>query len=1123
MKLSAFSVNTIFVVLMLLGASLIPRLSLQLYPSSRSQELSVSFSWANANPELLEMEVTSKLEGAFARTKGLRDITSNTRQGWGSVTLSIDENENVDAIKLYLSSIVRSIKPSLPDGVSVSEVRGGEFNDGKATVSEQPLLLNYVITGPGSTQDVATFAEDNIAALISQMPGIESVTVTGAIPFEWVLTYDSRLLADIGVSAYDISKGIQTYYLRKDAGKVLLETEPQKKYSYIIFKGNPDDDKNDLLSLPIKTVEDKIVYLKDVASLDYRESIPSSYYRINGLNRININIFSEKNANAIDLVAKVKEEMKTLSDDFSEEYSVKMTYDSTVELKDELNQNLIRTAITILILLLFVWITSRSFRYLLIITICLTANILIALAFYYWLKIEIHLYALAGVTVSFGIIIDNVIVMADHYRHHKNLRVFMAILAATLTTMGALVVIFNMDNEVMRNMWGFSAVIIANLTVSIFVALFFVPALMEKIPLKAEHSKRLFKRRRRIVRYTRGYAKTIVFTKRFKTILAILIVLGFGIPVFLIPTTIDREKKGSEMYNRIFSSEIYLKIKPWTDKIFGGSLRLFIEGGGGQWMKDDKQERARTTLNLVMTMPHGATLLQMNEAFQKVENYIAGFPEVETFISNIYSPNRSTMNITFREEDELTGFPEMLKNELIRFVQDIGNADSEISGVGRGFSNKMGEYRSESLKVIGYNYRKVLIYAEELKSMLEEQRRVKKLYIGNSRTPDKSKEFAVQVDKEKLAKNNSDIKSTLWHLSSFSKAGDIYSSAMMNQRLTPLVIRPAEDQETSLWDIRNRPMKGNNSVYRLNDVGTIEEEQAFENITKTNQEYEVLVQYDFLGDYMLSSKIKERVMKEMNKTMPVGFRVKDSDRWNWSYWKGAGGIDKRVWYILLVITIIYFICSVLLESFRQAFIVIIIAPISFIGCFLGFYFFGLKFNEGGLAAFILMCGLAVNSILYIINDYNNKLRDGRPAGLHTYLRAYNAKIIPIFLTIVSTMLGFIPFLVGKPSDFWFSLALGTISGLAFSLLVLIILLPIFFVPRKQITKGYRHLLRKNKKLQLAYAGNTPDSETGNPEITGRGKKAGKSGKIKKIFRKLNPVNWRKKKDKTPVLPGQPKE
>ncbi len=85
MRFSAFSINTIFIVMMILGISLIPRLSLQLEPSSRSNKLNVSFSWANANPELLETEVTTKLEGAFARVRGLNEIHSSTETGTGEL------------------------------------------------------------------------------------------------------------------------------------------------------------------------------------------------------------------------------------------------------------------------------------------------------------------------------------------------------------------------------------------------------------------------------------------------------------------------------------------------------------------------------------------------------------------------------------------------------------------------------------------------------------------------------------------------------------------------------------------------------------------------------------------------------------------------------------------------------------------------------------------------------------------------------------------------------------------------------------------------------------------------------------------------------------------------------
>lgn len=1048
---------------MLLGISLIPVLSLQLLPSSRSNDLSVSFSWDNAGPELLEMEVTTKLEGALARTRGLREIVSETGNGWGTIRLSIDKEENIDAIKLYLGSVVRSVKSGFPEGVQVSEVRGGEYSSGKEAKKERQLLLTYGISGPGTTQDVSRFAEDNISNIVSTMPGIESVTVTGAVPMEWVLIYDQQVLENIGISASDICSALNNYYMRRDGGKVLIDTVPAKEYAYIIFRGNPLSHEIDMLNMPIKTLGDRIVLLKDIATLDYREKSPSSYYRINGLNQLNINIFAEKNANVIDLSAKVRGKMDLLEKDFGGKYSLQMAYDASKELEDELNQTLFRTLLTILILLIFVFLVSRDFRYLLIIAVSLAANVLIAFVFYYFLKVEIHIYTLAGITVSFGIIIDNVIVMADHYRHHRDRKVFMAILAATLTTMGALTVIFNMDNEIMRNMWDFTTVIIVNLSVSLFVALFFVPALMEKIPLRKKEARVRVARKRKVVKFTWKYKRFIGFTWRFRKAWVILAILGFGLPVFMIPSSVDRDKSYAETYNRIFSSEWFLTIRPWMDKLLGGSLRLFVEGGKGEWRQNDNNDRIRTSLSVVMTMPHGAMLEQMNEAFMKVENFVSGFQEVDLFTTSISSANEGRMKITFKEEAEMTGFPEMLKNELVRYCNSIGNADSQISGVGRSFSNSLGDgYRSEGLKVVGYNYRQVMKYAEVLKNKLSENRRVKKLYIGNARNPEKMREFVVKVDKAKLARNNSNVNDIMWRLRSLSYARDEYTTAYIDNEQTSIVIRPKNTVETSIWEMQNYPVQGDKATFRLSDVGTIQYEDTFDKITKTNQEYDVSVQYDFIGDYMLSNKVKERVMKEMNQSMPIGFRVKEGrDYWG-GYWKMSNGFDRRILYILLVFCIIYFICAILLESLKQAMIVMLIVPLSFIGCFLGFYCFGLVFNEGGLAAFILMCGLSVNAVLYIQNDYNNKIIAGKARGLQTYLSAWNAKIIPILLTVISTILGFIPFLIGSNvADFWISLAIGTMSGLIFSVLVLMIYLPLFFM-RKEDKAGCR---RKNSGMK----------------------------------------------------------
>ena len=89
---------------------------------------------------------------------------------------------------------------------------------------------------------------------------------------------------------------------------------------------------------------------------------------------------------------------------------------------------------------------------------------------------------------------------------------------------------------------------------------------MEKIPLPPPDPVNRFQRLRRIVRFTDKYEQLILFTQRHRKLLFTLVILGFGLPVFLIPTTIDRNKPYSEYYNRIFSSEFFLQAKPWIDK-----------------------------------------------------------------------------------------------------------------------------------------------------------------------------------------------------------------------------------------------------------------------------------------------------------------------------------------------------------------------------------------------------------------------------------------------------------------------------------------------------------------------------------------------------------------------------
>ena len=218
-----------------------------------------------------------------------------------------------------------------------------------------------------------------------------------------------------------------------------------------------------------------------------------------------------KNVNNIKVAEGVKEVIEKLKSELPSGYSIRTSVDSTIYLKEEISKNIFRTILSVILLLLFVLAISREFKYLLIITISLVANILIAFIFYYLFKLEIHLYSLAGITVSFGIIINNTIVMTDHIRFQKNRKVGISLLAATLTTIGALSVIFFLDEASKVTLADFAAVVIINLSVSLAVALFFIPSLIEKIKLAPKFNALVIRRKRRVAMFSEKYLRSIDF------------------------------------------------------------------------------------------------------------------------------------------------------------------------------------------------------------------------------------------------------------------------------------------------------------------------------------------------------------------------------------------------------------------------------------------------------------------------------------------------------------------------------------------------------------------------------------------------------------------------------------
>ena len=173
--------------------------------------------------------------------------------------------------------------------------------------------------------------------------------------------------------------------------------------------------------------------------------------------------------------------------------------------------------------------------------------------------------------------------------------------------------------------------------------------------------------------------------------------------------------------------------------------------------------------------------------------------------------------------------------------------------------------------------------------------------------------------------------------------------------------------------------------------------------------------------------------------MPVGFRCRNTSH---GYYQDDG---TQYWLLGLIVVIIFFVCSILFESLRLPLAIISLIPVSFIGTFLTYWLSEVEFGTGGFASMVLLSGLTVNAGIYIVCEYRN-LKAAQPfvASRRLYIRAYNHKITAVFLTILSTILGLVPFFIDDDrGSFWFSFAVGSTGGLLFSILALVFVMPLF--------------------------------------------------------------------------------
>lgn len=1013
--------------LTLIGFAFLPLLPLKLVPSEKMPSLNVYFYMGNATSKIVESEVTSRLEAMFARMSGVEDISSTSRNGSGNINIRFNKHVDIDAARFEASTLIRQLWQELPEGTSYPEISAESSSD-----NDNRSFMAFTINAIEDSRNIYHNAEKVFKPGFSDISDISAVNIYGAENMEWNLEYDYQQLASLGISVNDIRSAITEYRGKSNIGQYLLGTDISDStfsLSEILVPANGN------IKIP----------LSRIARMSYNPQPQWSIMRINGLNSIYMELKASDNANQVELQKQVMQKISRLKTQLPHGYEIHKIYDATDHISDELNKIYFRSSITVAILLLFVFITTFSWRQLIVVVSSLVCNLAVAFAVYYLLDVELQLYSLAAITVSLNLMIDNTIIMTDHWRRCHNVEAILPIVAATLTTIGALSIVFFLDERLRLNLYDFAVVMIVNLLLSVFAALWLVPAILrmqKDTIIKSLSAKRL----RLAARINIFYRKYVDISTKRRWIAYLFLLLVFGLPLFLLPREIKGESLGARIYNSTLGSRFYTEnIRPYTDIVFGGTLRLFVEKvvSGSYWTMDNE-----VVLSVYATLPYGSTIEQMDFLMRKMESYLSQFKEVSQFKTNLSATN-GYIEIHFTKEAGHGPFPYQLKSNIISKGLQLGGGAWSVWGLrDQGFSNDVREpVGSYKIDISGYNYETLLQWSDSIRNHLLSYMRIKDVSINarEMQYKDDYVEYRLQPNKDFLAQQNLAAQNLFYVLPQIFVADNQCGAIWNDGRRELIKLRTRQSQEYDIWSLLNRPVEINGRSYKLSELCTFEKLQAPDEIVKQNQQYKLCIQYEYIGSGTQGNKVLRETDSIYSARLPIGYSLKSG------YHYGSWGQEDagQYWLLGVVILIILFTTSILFNSLKLPLVILSIIPVSYIGLFLTFYIFGLNFDQGGFAALILLCGISVNASIYIVYEYG-KYRT-RHSDKVSYLKAFNAKIIPIMLTIISTIIGFVPFMIGGREAFWFPLAAGTIGGLVMSLVGIWLFLPAFLLKRKAKT------------------------------------------------------------------------
>ncbi len=977
------------------------------YPAIDPPNISVSTSYAGANSDIIESQITEPLEKAINGIPGVKNISSSSNQGRSNINVEFELSVDLETAANDVRDKVSQATRQLPQDIDAPPVVS------KADASAQPIIAVTVQSNTRNLLEVTEYAENNIVERLQTIPGVSSISVWGEKRYAMRIWFKPDQMQAYGISMNDVQTALLTQSVELPAGKISGNTTELSVRTF--GKLNTEEQFQNLI---VKNIGGVNIKLKDVADVVLGPENEESGLKESGVPMIMLAIIPQPGSNYVSIADEFYKRLGDVKKEIPKDLKLDVAFDQTRFIKKSISEVeetlLIALGLVILIIYLFFRDWILALRPLFDIPVSLIGAFFIM----YICGFTINVLTLLGIVLATGLVVDDGIVVTenifkkieagmDKYKAAKEgaKEIYFAVISTSITLAIVFLPIVFLQGFVGRLFREFGIVVAGAVLISAFVSLTLTVVLNVKLTHKKIGHGWFYKKTEPFfLAMETGYRKSLIAFMKFKWVALGLVAVCIGI-IYLIFTTLPSE------------------LAPMEDR---SQFRLSVTAPEGT--SYDYMDSYMDTLShfLQDSIPEKKIMISLTSPGFGGGSINSGFFSV--MLSDPKDRSRSQQDIVNMVNRNLKNFPQ---------GRAFASQDQTIT------TNRHGGQPVEFV-IQNNDFDKI---RKVLPEFLDEAKKSPILQGVDADLKFNKPELRVNIDRlraSELGVSVDDINQALELAYSDRRLGYFLKSGKQYQVLGQ-VDRSDRDDPNDLSKIMVKNNRGDN--IGLDNLVTTSEASAPPTIYHFNRYKSATISAGLAPGKTVGDGIQE-MQRIAKKLLDDSFTTSLSGT-SRDYSESSG---NTVFAFLLALILIYLVLAAQFESFVDPFIIMITVPLALAGALLSLWIFGQTFNIFSQIGMIMLIGLVTKNGILIV-EFANQKRDAGMDKLEAVTASAYLRLRPILMTSLAMSLGALPLAlsIGDASTSRVPLGIVIVGGILFSLILTLYIVPAMyaFLSRKK--------------------------------------------------------------------------